>query len=58
VKAEQIKDTGAKIVIAPCHNCHVGIHDLVKFYNIDAEVKFMWDILLETMEIPKEMMVN
>lgn len=51
VKAEQIKATGAKIVIAPCHNCHVGIHDIVKAYNINAEVKFMWDILLETTEI-------
>jgi Fe-S oxidoreductase len=55
IKAEQIKATGAKIICAPCHNCHVGIHDVVKFYNIDAEVKFMWDILLETMEIPEEM---
>ncbi len=52
VKAEQIKDTGAKIVIAPCHNCHTQIHDLIKAYNIDAEVKFMWDILLETIEPP------
>jgi len=51
IKAEQIKETGAKIVIAPCHNCHVGIHDILKAYNIDAEVKFMWDILLETTEI-------
>ncbi len=29
IKANQIKDTGAKIVITPCHNCHVGIHDII-----------------------------
>jgi len=53
VKADQISRTGAKIVIAPCHNCHVGIHDIVKFYGIDAKVKFMWDILLQTVELPE-----
>jgi len=53
IKAEQIKDTGAKIVIAPCHNCHVGIHDIVKFYGIDVKVKFMWDILLQTVKLPE-----
>ncbi len=51
IKAEQIKETGAKIVIAPCHNCHVGIHDIVHAYGLDVKVKFMWDILLETTEI-------
>lgn len=51
VKAEQIRRTGAKIVIAPCHNCHVGIHDIVHAYGLDVKVKFMWDILLETINI-------
>lgn len=53
VKAEQIKATGAKIVIAPCHNCHTQMHDLIKTYNLDIKVKFMWDILLETTDLPK-----
>lgn len=53
IKAEQIKATGAKIVIAPCYNCHVGIHDIVKFYGIDAKVKFMWDLILQTMHLPE-----
>jgi Fe-S oxidoreductase len=51
VKAEQIKETGAKIVVAPCHNCHTQLHDLAKAYGLDIEVKFMWDILLETTDI-------
>lgn len=53
VKAEQIINTGAKIVVAPCHNCHVGVHDIVKFYGIDAKVKFMWDLILQTMHLPE-----
>ncbi|WP_297213594.1 MULTISPECIES: (Fe-S)-binding protein [Thermodesulfovibrio] len=55
VKAEQIKDTGAKIVIAPCHTCHKGIEDLNDFYKLDVHVKFLTDLIAETMEIPEEM---
>lgn len=55
VKAEQIKDTGAKIVIAPCHTCHKGIEDLNDFYKLGVHVKFLTDLIAETMEIPEEM---
>jgi Fe-S oxidoreductase len=50
VKAEQIKKTGASIVITPCHNCHSGIEDLLHHYKIPMEVKFMLDILIDTMD--------
>ena len=52
VKAEQIAATGAKVVIAPCHNCHSGLEDIVTHYKLGTHVKFMSDILYEAMEKP------
>jgi len=55
VKAEQLKATGADIVITPCHNCHSGIEDIIGFYKLGMHVKFISEILVETMVIPDEL---
>ena len=52
VKADQIKATGVPIVVAPCHNCHSGLEDVLHHYEIDAEIKFMSEIIYECMEKP------
>jgi Fe-S oxidoreductase len=55
VKAEQLfaaKARGAKILIAPCHNCHSGLEDINSHYGLGLEVKFISDILYEVMEKP------
>ncbi len=52
VKAEQIAETNAKIVIAPCHNCHSGIEDHIRARGMNMEVKFMGDILNQTIVKP------
>jgi len=38
VKAEQLKATGAKIVVTSCHNCVDGLTDLIKHYELDMKV--------------------
>jgi Fe-S oxidoreductase len=56
VKAEQLfaaKTNGAKAVIAPCHNCHSGLHDIVHHYGIGIDIKFFGDIIYEVMEKPE-----
>jgi len=53
VKAEQFADTGANIIITPCHNCHSGIEDIVGFYSLGMHVKFLSEIMVEVMEIPE-----
>ncbi|MDP2755187.1 MAG: heterodisulfide reductase-related iron-sulfur binding cluster [Nitrospirota bacterium] len=58
VKAEQIKATGAKIVITPCHNCSTGIKDVVKFWNLGVKNIFFDEILVATMEIPEKFKVG
>jgi len=55
VKAEQLfaaKAKGAKTIIAPCHNCHGGLEDIVHHYGLAMDIKFLGDIIYETMEKP------
>jgi Fe-S oxidoreductase len=55
IKAEQLfaaKAKGAKTLIAPCHNCHSGLHDIVHHYGIGLEIKFFGDIIYEHMVKP------
>jgi len=54
VKAEQIRATGAKIAIVPCHNCFDQIRDLSKEYGLDIQVKSFKELITETMIIPEE----
>jgi Fe-S oxidoreductase len=55
VKAEQLfaaKIRGARTVIAPCHNCHGGLEDIIHDNHIGMDLKFMGDIIYEVMEKP------
>jgi Fe-S oxidoreductase len=54
VKVEQIKATGAKIVITPCHNCYDQISDLNKEYNLGVKVSSLKEIICDLMVIPDE----
>lgn len=56
IKAEQLfnaKARGAKTIIAPCHNCHGGLEDIVHHYGLGMEIKFLGDIIYECMEKPE-----
>ena len=57
VKAKQIKDTGAGLVIAPCHNCRDQImKGLRKEYDFtDVKVKYLWELVADSLIIePRE----
>jgi Fe-S oxidoreductase len=56
VKVKQIKDTGAKLLIAPCHNCRDQImKSLRKEYDMmDLEVKYLWELVAESLIIDGE----
>jgi Fe-S oxidoreductase len=49
IKAEQIRATGAEIVIAPCHNCHGGLEDINHGFDLGVELMFFGDIIYEHM---------
>jgi dimethylglycine catabolism B len=54
VKADQIRDTGAEIVMAPCHNCRDQIlkglpkvHDMGNY----KETLYLWELVANTLVI-------
>ncbi|RLB56890.1 MAG: hypothetical protein DRI90_18380 [Deltaproteobacteria bacterium] len=58
IKAEQIKATGAKIVVTSCHNCVDGLGDCIKHYKLGCEVTQLVDLVakalvLEECEVSK-----
>ncbi len=52
VKADQIQQTGAEIVIAPCANCKKQLKELVEFYELPCKVMGLHDLILKAIVIP------
>ncbi len=52
IKAEQIRKTGAKLVIVPCHNCFDQINDLNEEYDLGIKSVSIKEVLCEIMMIP------
>jgi Fe-S oxidoreductase len=51
-KAEQIKETEAELVVAPCHNCRDQImKSLTKEYELPIETFYLWELLAEAIII-------
>jgi Fe-S oxidoreductase len=48
-KAEQIRQTGAKVVATNCFNCMTQIRDLNKAYELDIEVKSIVELVAESL---------
>jgi len=45
-KAEQIKETGAEVVVAPCHNCRDQImKSLTKEFDLGIETLYLWELV-------------
>jgi Fe-S oxidoreductase/ActR/RegA family two-component response regulator len=49
VKAKQIADTGAKIVVTSCHNCVDGLNDVIKHYKLDCKVVQLVDLVADAL---------
>ena len=48
-KAEQIRQTGTKIVATNCFNCMTQIRDLSKAYDLGIEVKSIVEVVAESL---------
>lgn len=53
VKAEQVKETGAKVLTTACENCHTQLSDLNDHYKMGVEVKFLSSLIAEAL-VPAE----
>ncbi len=55
VKAEQIRETGAEMVIVPCHNCFDQLKDLNKEYDLGVEVVHFKTVMPHMLDLPDHM---
>jgi len=51
-KADQIKQTGAKIVVAACENCRLQIGDLNTSYGLNVQITALTDLVVKAMRLP------
>ncbi len=54
IKAEQLKATGAKIVVTSCHNCVDGLSDLIKHYKLGMDVVQLVNLVANALVIEKK----
>jgi len=51
-KMEQIRATGAKVVVVPCHSCHGQINSIKGEYEMgNLEVKYLWEVVADCLII-------
>jgi Fe-S oxidoreductase len=53
IKAGQIRETGAKVVVAPCHNCIDQLTELSREYKLGTEVKTVIEIVADAIVLPE-----
>ncbi len=54
LKADQIRKTGAEIVVAPCHNCIDQLLELNKHYKLGVEIKTVCEVVADALVIKKK----
>ncbi|MCW5977160.1 MAG: response regulator [Bryobacteraceae bacterium] len=53
VKADQLRATGAKVVVTSCHNCVDGLFDLIRHYKLDMQVKLLVSLVANALTPPE-----
>jgi len=53
IKADQLKATGAKVVVTSCHNCVDGLSDLIRHYKLDMEVTQLVNLVANAVVVEK-----
>lgn len=51
IKADQIRETGAKIVATPCHNCIDQLMEINKHYKLNIQLKTVCEIAADALVI-------
>jgi len=55
IKRDQIVETGASLVVSPCHNCWDAIRDMEEIYNIGIKWSFLKPLLIGMVEVPEHL---
>ena len=54
IKAEQLKATGAEVVVTSCHNCVDGLTDLIRHYELNMEVTQLVNLVANALVIEEK----
>ncbi|MGI5837393.1 MAG: (Fe-S)-binding protein [Chloroflexota bacterium] len=54
-KAEQVRATGAQILVAPCANCKKQLRELMQYHKVPVEVVGLHDLILRAIRMPKKL---
>ncbi len=57
VKADQLKATGAKVVVTSCHNCVDGLTDCIRHYKLGMEVTQLVNLVANAIIVPVQVAV-
>jgi Fe-S oxidoreductase len=57
VKANQLKETGASIVITSCHNCVDGLTDVIRHYKLGMQVTQLVNLVSNALVIEEKVAV-
>ncbi len=57
IKADQLKATGAEIVVTSCHNCVDGLSDLIRHYKLGMPVTQLVNLVANALVLEKKVMV-
>ena len=52
MKAEQIRNTGAEIVVTPCHNCVDQLIQINAVFKLNAQIKTVAEIVADALVVP------
>lgn len=55
IKARQVKDSDARMVVAPCHNCRDQLmKSLNREFDLNIEVKYLWELVADSLVMPHD----
>jgi len=57
IKANQLKETGAEIVVTSCHNCVDGLTDVIRHYKLGIEVTQLVNLVANALVIEPKVAV-
>ena len=57
VKADQLKATGAKVVVTSCHNCVDGLSDVIRHYKLGMKVTQLVNLTANALVIPQKVVI-
>jgi Fe-S oxidoreductase len=57
VKADQLKATGAKVVVTTCHNCVDALTDLIRHYKLGMKVAQLVNLVSSALVIEKKVVL-